>query len=543
MATSSIVNAGPTVPLQVLAGVAEAVQWLQTHGVRDIQCDSRRVRSGDAFIAWPGFATDGRRFVISALETGASACLVEADGLSSGGWAFSWPTDRVAAVSGLKAVTGPLAAAFYRHPSRDVQVVAVTGTNGKTSTAWWLAQALAAADCPCGVMGTLGVGLPGPAADPLRDMQATGLTTPDPVAVQRALRGWADAGVRTAALEASSIGLVEQRLAGTSLAVAVFTNFTQDHLDYHGSMAEYWAAKRALFDWPGLQAAVVNIDDAHGQTLAEELAQQSPPLSLWTVSLRSGQGARLSCVQWQVTAGGMRMVVEEEGSGSVTLEAPLIGDHNVANVLGVMAALRALGVRLTEAARACAQLGAVPGRMDQVNGLLDAAGVDLPLVVVDYAHTPDAVDKALHALRPVAVARGGQLHCIVGCGGDRDAAKRPLMAALAEAGADGLCLTSDNPRSEDPDAILAQMVAGLRQPERALVVPDRAQAIASRVAQAAVADVVLIAGKGHETTQEVAGVKHPFSDQAHALAALQARCVAPPSLSHALYTGSVEPSA
>lgn len=545
----------PADPVLRLSSVDEALAWLRTVQVRALQCDSRRVQPGDAFIAWPGFATDGRRFVLPALASGARACLVEADGLEASDWPAQWaaawagqtqPPPVVAALAGLKAATGALAAAFHHHPSREVAVVAITGTNGKTSTAWWLAQALAAAGQPCGVVGTLGVGLPGPAHDALGHMHPTGLTTPDPVTLQASLRQWADAGVKACAIEASSIGLVEHRLHGTAVRVAVFTNFTQDHLDFHGSMADYWAAKRALFDWPGLPAAVVNVDDPHGRALADELGQRSG-FALWTVSVQPegsatpASGARPGlanrhhlCVRQQtVMPWGMRLVVAE-GGAAVVLDVPLVGSYNAANLLGVLASLRALGWRLPDAASACGHIGAVPGRMEQVNRLLlpdhgqAMAGESppppaLPLVLVDYAHTPDALEKALQALQPLAAARGGRLHAVVGCGGDRDATKRPLMAAAAEALAQHLCLTSDNPRSEDPLTILAHMQAGLAHPDLAHIEPDRARAIARQIALADADDVVLIAGKGHETTQEVAGVKHPFSDQAHALAALRAR--------------------
>ncbi|MBA4255043.1 MAG: UDP-N-acetylmuramoyl-L-alanyl-D-glutamate--2,6-diaminopimelate ligase [Polaromonas sp.] len=515
-----------------LRDLTEALAWLRGRGVVRLQTDSRQVQAGDAFIAWPGFATDGRRFVPAALAAGAVACLVEADGLANAmELADGSPAAQsaVASLAGLKAATGELAAAFHGHPSREVKVVAITGTNGKTSTAWWLAQALTAAGHPAGIMGTLGVGLPGPADNPLAQVQPTGLTTPDPVTVQHTLRQWADAGVGACAVEASSIGLVEHRLAGTELAVAVFTNFTQDHLDFHGTMAHYWAAKQGLFDAPQLGAAVVNVDDPQGLQLALALDREAR-LDLWTISLHPDQHARLCVTRLAHTTTGMHLSLRE-GGHTVTLALPLVGDYNATNVLGVVATLRALGVGLLDAVAACHQLGPVPGRMAAVNPQLDLpAGADgdalaaaLPLVLVDYAHTPDALHKALLALQPVATARGGQLHCVVGCGGDRDAGKRPLMAAAAEALSDQLCLTSDNPRSESPQAILDQMVAGLRDPLVARVVVDRAQAIATQVAMAAAADVVLIAGKGHETTQEVAGVKHPFSDHAHALAALQAR--------------------
>ena len=532
----------PSVML-ALPDVAGALAWLRQQGARHLQCDSRKVKAGDAFVAWPGFATDGRRYVPGALRSGAVACLVEADGLpealAAGLWADDAqpvPSERqineppVASLAQLKSVTGPLAAAFYGHPSRQLRVVAVTGTNGKTSTTWWLSQALAALNKPCGLMGTLGVGVPGAAAQALSSLETTGLTTPDPILCQATLRRWAKQGVWACAVEASSIGIAEHRLAGTELAVAVFTNFTQDHLDYHGTMDAYWQAKRALFAMPGLHVAVINADDPRGSELATELTSSGLEMDVWTTSLDAHNGARLTATGLQPTPAGMRFTVREKqgaNGASADLAVPFVGDYNAANLLGVLATLRALGVPLADAVHACTALTAVPGRMAPVNGDVALAGVsgaaDLPLVLVDYAHTPDALDKALAALRPVVLLRGGALHCVVGCGGDRDATKRPLMAASAEAGAVHVCLTSDNPRSEDPHAILAQMVAGLRQPAHARVEPERASAIAKTIAAAEKGDVVLIAGKGHETTQDVRGVKHPFSDHAHALAALRNR--------------------
>lgn len=537
-----------------LSGIDEALAWLHARGVRRLCPDSRRIQPGDAFVAWPGFASDGRRHVASALAAGAVAALVDAQGLAALSEAATWPADAVASLSALKSVTGPLASAFCGHPSQAMDVIALTGTNGKTSSAWWLAQALASLGRSCGVAGTLGLGVPpapgaGPSGgDTLATFKPTGLTTPDPVAWQSQLRDWVDAGVRACAIEASSIGLAEHRLDGTRVAVALFTNFTQDHLDYHGSMDAYWAAKARLFAWPGLGAAVINIDDAHGAGLAGELTARSladdQAPGVWTVSLDTPtwqaqaprHGGHIHAADLRVTARGMALDVVEHAVHPAAapetlravahLQVPFVGRYNASNLLGVIAALRALGVPLADAVAACARVGAVPGRMEPVSATPEGtstAAQAAPLVLVDYAHTPDALTQALTALHPLVAVRGGRLHCVVGCGGDRDPVKRPLMAAAAEAAADVLCLTSDNPRSEDPKAILAQMVVGLRQPQAVTVQPDRAAAIAQVVAQAAPADVVLVAGKGHETTQDVAGVKHPFSDVAHARAALLAR--------------------
>jgi UDP-N-acetylmuramoyl-L-alanyl-D-glutamate--2,6-diaminopimelate ligase len=474
----------------------QAAQWLRQHVTGVLRTDSRRVQPGDGFIAWPGAATDGRQFMARAFEQGASVCLMQREGCEP--WQDLQPLDRVAALVQLRQRTGLVADAYYEQPTQALHVTAVTGTNGKTSTACWLAQALShpAIGQRCGVVGTLGVGL-------WPDLAYTGMTTPDPVLLQHAFGDMRDSGVQRCAIEASSIGIAEHRLDGTRIRIAVFTNFTQDHLDYHGSMQAYWAAKRALFGWDGLQAAVINIDDPHGAALAAELGDS--PLDLWTCSRR--QPARLRA--WPLPGRDGIGFELRQGDALCRVDTTLVGDYNIDNLLGVIGALRAQGVPLALAAQACAGLQPVPGRMQRV--MPPAQANALPLTVVDYAHTPDALTQALQALQPMARERGGQLWCVFGCGGDRDPHKRPLMAAAAEALADRLVLTSDNPRSEAASAILAQMRAGLRQPG-AVLIEDRATAIAQAVREAAPADVLLVAGKGHETTQEIAGVFHPFSD-------------------------------
>jgi UDP-N-acetylmuramoyl-L-alanyl-D-glutamate--2,6-diaminopimelate ligase len=492
--------------LQRLDSVDHAAGWLAARGARGLVTDSRRLQPGDAFIAWPGQAVDGRRFVAGALDAGASACLVEADGAD----AFAWHAaagERIAAVEGLKARSGAIAGAFLGDPSARLHVLASTGTNGKTSTAWWSAQALTRLGRRCGVVGTLGIGEPGAVA-------STGLTTPDPVALQTALRGFVDAGFAACALEASSIGIVEQRLAGTRIEVALFTNFTQDHLDHHGSMEAYWQAKAALFDWPGLRAAVLNLDDPMGARTADRLAAAGA-VDVWTYSVRGA--ARLRADALRYTAQGIGFTLHE-GAEHVEVTTALIGDYNVSNLLAVVGGLRALGHALADIARVLADLTPVPGRMQRVPG--PAAG---PEVVVDYAHTPDALEKALAALQPFSAGRGGALVCVFGCGGNRDAGKRPLMGAIAQRLAGRVVLTSDNPRDEAPAAILAQIAAGLpaaTAPGQVEVIEDRGRAIRTAVAGADPRDVILIAGKGHEDYQDVAGVKHPFSDVVEARAML-----------------------
>lgn len=503
--------------MQELHTQTQAAQWLRQHVTGTLHSDSRQLSPGDGFIAWPGAAVDARKFVATALQNGASACLVEREGVADWGLEDA----RIGCYLNLKSDIGAIASEFFGAPSKDLKVVAITGTNGKTSTAWWLAQALSALPgeqaLPCGMVGTLGVGRP-PMSGADQPAQAraavtsTGLTTPDPVLLQRSLREFANAGLKACAMEASSIGIEEQRLAGTHIEVAVFTNFTQDHLDYHGSMEAYWHSKRRLFAWPGLACAVVSIDDAHGAALAESLATSA--LDVWTLSSQRSARLQARCVSYSTQ--GMHFEVWE-GAACHRLQTRMIGTYNVSNLLGVLGAMRALGVPLTAAVQACSTLHPVPGRME----CLGAPGE--PMVVVDYAHTPDALSQALAALQPLAAQRAGRLWCVFGCGGDRDASKRPLMGAIASQKADQVVVTSDNPRGEKPESIVAHILLGLCQSKSVDVQTDRALAIADAIARADVNDVVLLAGKGHEETQEIAGVKHSFSDHDHAVRALNNR--------------------
>ncbi|OIP23483.1 MAG: hypothetical protein AUK52_04405 [Comamonadaceae bacterium CG2_30_60_41] len=488
----------------------EAARWLQARVTGTLRTDSRLLHPGDGFLAWPGAATDARAHVAGALAAGAAACLVEHEGAAR----FALDENRVASFVGLKAASGPVASAYFDDASARLKVLALTGTNGKTSSSWWLAQALSnlqlVASIPCGVVGTLGIGIP-PA------LTATGLTTPDPVALQAAFASFVADGVQACAVEASSIGLQEHRMDGTQIHTAVFTNLTQDHLDYHGDMAAYGAAKATLFGWPGLRAAVVNVDDAFGATLAADLAHRAA-LDLWTVSMLGGAGnlARLQAQEIDHTSAGVRFTVVE-GAQRLPLATRLIGDYNVANLLGVIAAMRTLGVPLAAAVQACATLTPVPGRMECVSE------PGQPLVAVDYAHTPDALAKALDALKPLAQQRGGQLWCVFGCGGDRDNAKRPLMGAVAARHADRVLVTSDNPRSEAMDTIISQILLGLTGVPGVMVEPDRARAIGQALRLAAAPDVVLLAGKGHEDYQEIKGQRQPFSDVVQVRQALAQR--------------------
>ena len=514
--------------MQRLHTPQEAARWLRQRVNGQLHTDSRNVRSGDAFLAWPGAQHDGRRFVSDVLARGAAACLVE-EGAWAGADAFESAAHQaqVACYAQLKVASGPIAAAYHEHPSHALDVLAVTGTNGKTSTAWWLAQALTRLGQRCAVAGTLGLG---EITQDARGRMAvagldTGLTTPDAVLWQGCLRQLADRGVRACAVEASSIGLAEHRLDGTRIRAAVFTNFTQDHLDYHGDMAAYWQAKHALFDWQDLAVAVVNVDDPKGVELAQRLqSRTSAPLEVWSCSAQGPARVWARDIQQQGEAvpgasehgWGLSFEVVEAGQ-SMRLHTALVGLYNVNNLLGVIATLRALGYCLEQAVDVCADLWPVPGRMQVVSAPSE------PLVVVDYAHTPDALSQALQSLRSLANARHGELVCVVGCGGDRDAGKRAHMGRAAEQHADRLVFTSDNPRSESPRVIVEAMVAGLSRAGGAHIELDRARAIALAVGQADANDVVLIAGKGHESYQDIAGVRLPFSDEEQAHQALRQR--------------------
>jgi UDP-N-acetylmuramyl-tripeptide synthetase len=494
-----------------LNSVEQAAQWLKVHvGAGVLQTDSRRLQPGDAFIAWPGAANDGRQYVTAALDSGAACCLVESDGVE--GYAFD--DARIAQVSGLKVVSGLIAASYFEQPSRSLDVIAVTGTNGKTSSAWWIAQTLnllrkkeQSAQYSCGLIGTLGMGTPG-------QMISTGLTTPDPVMLQAELARLRDAGANACAMEASSIGLAEHRMAGTQVNVAVFTNFTQDHLDYHADMSTYWLAKRALFDMPGLQTAVINLDDPKGDELAVYCKMRGLTV-ISTSQIRTDAVLRGSSPVHQMSG----MVFDVIHAGQVqSVYCPVVGDFNAANMLGVIGALLALGISLDAACRGVSSCTAVPGRME----LITQQGH--PLIVVDYAHTPDALAKALSALRTVTQARGGKQWCIFGCGGNRDPLKRPVMAQAVQAGADQIIVTSDNPRQESPQAIASQVMAGFSEKATNTHLElDRRSAIRWAALHAASQDVILIAGKGHEDYQEIAGMKHPFSDVLEARAALELR--------------------
>ena len=460
-------------------------------GVAD---DSRQVRPGDVFLAYPGDLADGRRFIPDAIAQGAIAVIWQAGGDFA--WNPAWTAANLQ-VDGLRALAGPLAHLVCDEPSVSLSLIAVTGTNGKTT----VSQFIAGADARrCAVIGTLGAGFPGAFVE-------TGFTTPEATTLMRLLADFRRAGAEACALEASSIGIAEGRMNGAHVDVAVFTNFTRDHLDYHGSMEAYATAKEKLFAWPGLRTAIVNLDDALGRRLSAETTASS------VLGYGIGGAGAVRAEQLVATPLGQRFhLVLPDGGANVN--TALLGRYNISNLLAVAAVLHDAGVGVAEVARRLAGLTPPAGRMERLGG------VGEPLVVVDYAHTPDALENILVTLRGVAGARGGRLCVVFGCGGDRDKGKRPQMGEVAARLADQVLLTSDNPRSEDPARIIAEIKAGAAQAESEV---DRTLAIRRAIASAADADVVLLAGKGHEAYQESAGVRMPFSDLEQARNALDLR--------------------
>jgi UDP-N-acetylmuramoyl-L-alanyl-D-glutamate--2,6-diaminopimelate ligase len=478
--------------------------------IERLASDSRRCAPGSVFFAYPGERADGRSYIADALARGASGVVWESEGFD---WDSRWQVPN-AGVSGLKQEAGWIAHEFYGRPSDALWVCGVTGTNGKTSCTQWIAAALEALGVKSGVIGTLGSGFPAA----LVGGPSGRNTTPDVLELHALLAQMRDQGAHAVAMEASSHGLAQGRTNGVAFDCALFTNLSHDHLDYHGSMEAYGAAKALLFEAPTLEVAVLNLDDVAGVRLAERARLRG--LRTIGYSLMASNLVR-GIVDEHIAA---RAVAFEDGATRVGLvtswgEAEVllrqIGRFNVSNALGVLGCLIAHGIGFSQALERLAALPPVPGRMQALGGN------GAPLVIVDYAHSPDALEKVLHALRPVAEARGGALVALFGAGGERDAAKRPLMGAAAARLADRIVLTSDNPRGEDPQAIVAQIRSGVAGACTAEL--DRAQAIRGAIAAAAAQDVVLLAGKGHETYQEVGGERRPFSDVEVARAALAAR--------------------
>ncbi len=460
---------------------------LEEMNITRLVTDSRKVSPGDTFVAYPGEKLDGRLFIADAIRAGAASVIWEEEGFS---WKEDWNIPNLA-IRGLREQAGEIASRVYGNPSGKLWVVGVTGTNGKTSCSHWIASAMTKLGKKTAVVGTLGNGFPG-------KLSPTSNTTPDPVLLQELLAQYLKEGAHCVAMEVSSHALSQGRVAGVEFDVALFTNLTRDHLDYHGDMASYGAAKASLFMRPELKYAILNADDPFtaGLKKRESAAKKIPYGFVNTGDSMQVLGGELRM------HGGLLSLDVESPWGNGVIESPVVGRFNASNLLGVLSVLLASGYDLESAVNALAEIAPVPGRMQQVGG----GGA--PLVVVDYAHTPDALENVLSTMREVAPK--GRLICIFGCGGDRDAGKRPVMGRIASRLADHVVVTSDNPRSEDPRAIISEIIAGIEGDY--CVMADREKAIRQTILASSMFDMILIAGKGHEEYQEISGKKFPFSD-------------------------------
>ncbi len=476
----------------LLRGYADAPEM----AIRGLASDSRKVSEGSLFLACQGIDSHGLDYLPEAIAAGATAVAWEANTAATPG-----ETGVPAiAVQNLGACLGEIANRYYGHPSSTLKTIGVTGTNGKTTVAWLLAQCLQQLDRRCGYIGTLGIGV-----DELHGGE--GMTTPAAVELHGELAGFVEQGATHAALEVSSHALSQGRVDGVNFDAVLFTNLSRDHLDYHGDMTSYFEAKASLFaDYPS-SFKIVNVDSKFGNELAARCDKQVVRVST-DVDRIANDDLYVTVRSIDAIQQGSKISFESSwGNGNFTF--PLPGDFNVANAALVLAYLLASKVELEQACDVLRLATAPAGRMQNVASCKAA-------IYIDYAHTPDAMAAALSALRPHC---GGKLWCIFGCGGDRDVGKRPQMGRLAESLADNIVITTDNPRSESPNAIIDDILAGLDRPDAATVIEDRAAAIAWVVANAAPADMILIAGKGHENYQEIDGERLPFSDLAVATTA------------------------
>jgi len=490
-------QAAPLTVGELLADFAEAPADLADRPVIGLATDSREVGPGDVFFAMRGGSRHGLEFLEAVQAAGAMAVVWEPP--CPGPLPPAGSGAPLLAMPDLRRNLGLIASRFYDHPSRRMAVVGITGTDGKTSCAHFIGQALSDAETgPCGLLGTLGLGVYGAVEPTLH-------TTPDVLAVQRWLSRLAAGGRRYAVMEASSHALDQGRVEGVEFTVAVLTHLSRDHLDYHGSLEAYAAAKRRLFLSHRPRWAVLNLDDAFGRSIAADLCGATPMIVGYGLGERPAQSERLVWGETlELSPTGLRLGIRSSW-GEGELHVGVLGRFNASNVLAALATLLALDLPFHEALARLAHTAAVPGRMERVGGEFNQ-----PLAVIDYAHTPHALEQVLSALRE----HGGQrLWCVFGCGGDRDPGKRPLMGAIAERWADRVIVTDDNPRTENPDRIVSDILAGMQRPETAEVIRDRQAAIVQALAEATAGDIVLIAGKGHEDYQIIGAERRPFSDR------------------------------
>lgn len=476
-----------------------AIDALRVH-YTGIAVDSRKVKPGDLFVAYPGARADGRQFIPQALAAGAVMVVWERSGFD---WNPDWAVPNLP-VTGLRHHVGYLAETFFKAPSRHLWMTGVTGTNGKTSCSQWIAQSLSRLNRPCAVIGTLGSGLIGDAGYEY----GAALTTPDPVSLHAMLSQARAKGATAAAMEVSSHGLEQGRVNGVCFDVAMFTNLSREHLDYHGTMRAYGKAKARLFAWPDLQHAVVNLDDAFGAELASRIDRKRVNVIGYGLGKGDVAGHKLD-----LSTKGLKLEIKTPW-GAARVRSRVLGAFNAHNILGVLGVLVCSDVTLKDAAAVVSELEPPPGRMQTIRE------DGFPLVVIDYSHTPDALQKALESLRQL-LRPGAELYCVFGAGGERDAGKRPIMGEIATRLADRSIVTSDNPRSENPRSIINDIIAGAHAGY--CIETDRAVAIGEAITRARPDDVVLIAGKGHESYQEIDGERLPFSDAEVARAVMRKR--------------------
>jgi UDP-N-acetylmuramoyl-L-alanyl-D-glutamate--2,6-diaminopimelate ligase len=468
---------------------------VHNQSISQLTSDSRTITSGGLFLAYPGQQLDGRGFIQQAIAQGAKAILLE----SPHSQCYRHQGVNYIELPQLADQVSAIADRFYCHPSRQLKVMGITGTNGKTSCCHFIAQVLHQLKQPCATLGTLGYGL-------YPQLRATTNTTPGAVESQRILAELVKAGAQNLAMEVSSHALDQGRVNSIQFHAALFTNLTRDHLDYHGSFEQYGKTKSRLLQRSELAYTVINRDDPFTRHLKQQPDTRQP---CYSYSLNSPE-ADIYAQDISLTHQGMGAYVTSPW-GQGWIQPALIGEFNLSNILGVIGLLGPQGIAWQTLVDAINQLQPVPGRLQLIHQ------PNQPLVVIDYAHTPDAL---IQVLKPLKQHCAGKLFIVFGCGGDRDRGKRPLMGQAAEQLADQLIITDDNPRHESPQQIIQDILSGLIKPDNCLIVTDRQQAIKQAVTLASPEDLVLIAGKGHETYQEIQGQRTPFDDRQVALAAL-----------------------
>ena len=457
--------------------------------IKYVTTDSREVKPGSLFLAYPGAMSDGRNYIVDAIKNGASAVIWDSENFE---WNPNWDIENIG-MKQLQLQSGSIASQFYKYPSEQLWMIGVTGTNGKTSISQWLSQCFNYLQRKTAVIGTLGNGLP-------NQLTASHNTTPDAVLLQSLLADYVKEKVEIVAMEVSSHGLHQGRVRAVNFDVAVLSNLTRDHLDYHKTFEAYAAAKRSLFEYNDLKCAVLNADDAFGQTLEQDLKKAGKTVLTYGIEHGDIQAVDVRFENTHFTFNATASFANAP-SRSAPVKVNLVGRFNVYNVLAVLATLLASKVSLTDAVEAVSHIESAKGRMQMLGGN------GLPLVVVDYAHTPDALEKVLETLKAQASSK---LICVFGCGGNRDKGKRPEMGKVASDIADAVVVTSDNPRDEAPESIIEEIIKGMHN--HFMVEQDRAKAISVGILSAKAGDIVLIAGKGHEEYQEIKGKKHYFSD-------------------------------